>query len=259
MPPPKPMGLPHGGIAEEQMRCKFVIAPDCPLGEHPFKLRTATELTLLSTFWVTPFPVVMEAEQGQGGNDTLANGPAGANELDRARPHSGPIAVPTSTCSAFPASGASICRLKSTRVWLTEKFYGDSEFDLMVRLLDDAGRELARNDDSALHLQDPIVSIVLPKDGDYFVEVRQRIYKARIERLLSGADRNESPAVGSVSARRAGRTAAVGQVAWRSGWRVSADHRAAGDNGRFRLLRRRPVAAPDAGLRISQCAGSPRR
>ena len=63
-------------------------------------------------------------------------------------------------------------------VLLTEKHYAELEFDLMVRLLDARGRELARNDDSALHVQDPMVSTILPRDGDYFVEVRQRIHRS---------------------------------------------------------------------------------
>ena len=62
-------------------------------------------------------------------------------------------------------------------VWLTERHYAESEFDLTLRLLDSDGKELARNDDSALHLQDPIASVVLPRDGDYFVEIKQRVFK----------------------------------------------------------------------------------
>jgi hypothetical protein len=63
-------------------------------------------------------------------------------------------------------------------VWLTEKFYAGSEFDLMVRILDPAGKELARNDDSALKLQDPVASVLLPADGEYRVEVKQRVFQS---------------------------------------------------------------------------------
>ena len=65
-----PIGLAHRGTAAEQVRVRFRIAPDCPLGEHPFRLRTDTTLGTLGTFWVGPFPTIAERESGQGQNDT---------------------------------------------------------------------------------------------------------------------------------------------------------------------------------------------
>ncbi len=98
-------------------------------------------------------------------------------------------------------------------VWLTEKFYADAEFDLMVRLLDGTGRELARNDDSALHLQDPIISTVLPKDGDYYVEVRQRIFKRGTNvYYLASIGTNRRP-LAAYPARRPGGPTPVGEAA----------------------------------------------
>jgi hypothetical protein len=166
----------HSGYVDQEVHCKFVIAPDCPPGEHPFRVRTAHELSMLSTFWVTPFAVVDEAEPQQGGNDTRDKAlPVKRNVTVRGRMDTNRLA----DVDLYRVAGKAGEHLsvEVTSVWLTEKFYADSEFDLMVRLLDSAGHELARNDDSALHLQDPIVSTVLPKDGDYFVEVRQRIFK----------------------------------------------------------------------------------
>jgi hypothetical protein len=69
LPPMHKVSLHHGGYREDQVLCKFEIAPDCPLGLHPFKLRTATELTTLSTFAVTAYPVYHEKEDKQGIND----------------------------------------------------------------------------------------------------------------------------------------------------------------------------------------------
>ncbi len=50
------------------------------------------------------------------------------------------------------------------------------ENDLAVRILDANGKELGRNDDSALYVQDPVLSIVAPKDGAYFIEIQQQIF-----------------------------------------------------------------------------------
>jgi hypothetical protein len=62
---PEPRSTIHGGFIEGNVTAKFQIDADCPLGLHPFKLRTATELTTLSTFAVTRFPIVKEAQEDQ--------------------------------------------------------------------------------------------------------------------------------------------------------------------------------------------------
>ncbi len=86
LPPLKnPHGLNHGGKAVKQVRVRFRIAPDCPLGEHPFRLRTDTTLGTLCTFWVGPFPTIHESEKGQGDNDTPDRAQPIPLELDRGR------------------------------------------------------------------------------------------------------------------------------------------------------------------------------
>lgn len=64
-----PIGLAHGGRIEEQVKAILEIDPDCIPGEHPFRLRTASGLSLLATFHVTPFPVINETNSS---NDTIA-------------------------------------------------------------------------------------------------------------------------------------------------------------------------------------------
>ena len=56
--------LHHGGLVKERVKCIFEIAKDCPLGEHPLRLRTKDTLTSVATFWVGPFPIVPELERG---------------------------------------------------------------------------------------------------------------------------------------------------------------------------------------------------
>ena len=48
--------------------------------------------------------------------------------------------------------------------------------DLHLSIYDEDGKELVAADDSALHVQDPVVSIVAERDGAYFVEVRHTMY-----------------------------------------------------------------------------------
>jgi len=172
---PAPRNTVHSGYVQERVQCKFAIAPDCPLGLHPFKLRTDTELTTLSTFAVTRFPVIPEGEEHQGVNDTLRTAkpiPMNTSVLGRMD------SAQTADVDIYRVSGKAGAHLsvEVDCVGLSEKFYGGAEFDLMVRLLDANGHELAANDDNAQHLQDPIVSTLLPRDGDYFVEIKQRVF-----------------------------------------------------------------------------------
>ncbi|MDB5387866.1 MAG: peptidase domain protein [Planctomycetaceae bacterium] len=170
-----PQGRAHGGRAEEQVRCRFEIAPDCPLGEHPFRIRTATDLTSLATFQVTPFPVVDENEKGNNSNDTLETAlPVTPNVSVRGR--IGPSNRGDVDLYRVPAVAGGRLSVEVDSVRIAEDHYGGSEFDLAVRILDETGRELASNDDSALHVQDPLIAVKLPRDGVAYVEVRRSLY-----------------------------------------------------------------------------------
>ena len=56
----------------------------------------------------------------------------------------------------------------------TLHYGGDN--DLAVRILDSAGKELAKSDRSAMYVQDPILSIAAPRSGSYFVEIGQQLF-----------------------------------------------------------------------------------
>ncbi len=172
---PKPRNTIHSGYVQDMVQLRFEIAKDAPVGLHTFKVRTDTELTTLTSFAVTKFPVVMEGEEKPGLNDTLKTAkPVAPNTSVLGRMDSG--AVGDIDIYRVPGKAGQHLSVEIDAVRLSEHFYGGSEYDLAARILDPDGHELAANDDSALHLQDPIVSAILPRDGDYFVEVKQRIF-----------------------------------------------------------------------------------
>lgn len=170
-----PIGLAHGGRIQEQFRCKFEISPDCPLGEHPFRVRTATEITSIGTFHVSPFAIVKEDEQGYNTNDSLEKAvPATVNTsiLGRMGPSNrGDIDIYKVQVTAGQNLSAEIDSVR-----ISDVHYGDSEYDLALRILDENGKELAANDDNSLHLQDPMVSAKMPRDGFAYVEVRRPVF-----------------------------------------------------------------------------------
>jgi hypothetical protein len=169
--------LAHGIQIAEEIRCKFKVAPDCPVGEHPFRIRTATQLSTVGTFWVTPFPLVQEAEaEGYGKNDT----PQTAETLQTS-----PATIYGKIAKGDP-DNFRITRKTGERisveidcVRLTDLAYGEGEFDLRARVYSPDGKLLKENDDSPLHRQDPILTTLAPKDGDYTVEISQSVYTPR--------------------------------------------------------------------------------
>ena len=176
--PPRRVGLSHAAWISEEIRCRFVISSDCPPGEHLFRVRTATELTNIGTFHVSPFPVVDENETGTYANDTLERAkPVTINVTVRGIMNEwakGDRDLYRVTCRAGQRLSVEV---DSARI--ANKHYGDSEFDLALRILDADGRVIAANDDNSIHLQDPFVSVKRPTDGDVFVEVTRSIFVPR--------------------------------------------------------------------------------
>ena len=173
---PEPIGLAHGGRIEEQIRCRFEIAPDCVPGKHSFRVRTATELTGVGTFHVTPFPVIDENEKQANTNDTLATAVAVVPNVTVCG-RSGDSQRDDVDFYGVPAVQGQRLSVEIDSERISDVNYRGSEFDLAVRILDETGRELASNDDNPLHLQDPLVSLKLPRDGFVFVEVRRSVFK----------------------------------------------------------------------------------
>ncbi len=171
----QPINLAHGGRIQEQIRCQFEIAADCVPGEHPFRIRTATELSSIGTFHVSPFPVIDENEKGYNANDTLATAmPVTPNVTVRGR--MGPSSRGDIDLYRIPVVAGQRLSVEVDSVRISDVHYGGSEWDLALRILDADGKELAANDDNPLHLQDPLAAVKISRDGFAFVEVRRSVF-----------------------------------------------------------------------------------
>jgi len=190
------IGLHHGGLVKERVRCVFEIAGDCPLGEHPLRLRTRDTLSSVATFWVGPFPVIPELERGgfevtySGGNTIVTENTKSIQQpndtLSTAQPvpmnHT--IAGEIKVTRELDHDHYKITAKKGERisveldsVRLCDKAYAESEYDLLLEILDAEGNVLVSQDDSDLHVQDPMISIKAPYSGDYYIHIRQQLYK----------------------------------------------------------------------------------
>ena len=164
-----PRGLAHGERLEEQVRAVLEIDAECEPGEHPFRLRTASSLSVIGTFNVSPFPVVAETTKP---NDTIQSAQA-------VEPNVTVLGVVDTDVFKVPVVPGSRLSVEVDCVRLADVHYGAAEFDLAVRILDETGRVLAANDESALHVQDPLVSVKIPAGlpgGHVYVEVSQAVF-----------------------------------------------------------------------------------
>ena len=172
-------GLAHGGVIDQEVRCRFEVADDCPLGEHPFHVRRKTAITQIGAIHVTPFPIVGEAERGLHSNDTLATALPLTEQHSRSVTVRGFIkqqTLPDVDVYRVAVLKGQRVSVEVDAVRITDMRIGASEVDIMARVLDEKGKELASGDDSPMHLQDPIVTAIAPEHGFVYVEVKQSTY-----------------------------------------------------------------------------------
>jgi hypothetical protein len=145
------------------VKAVFKIAPDCRLGEHPLRVRTAGGVTQLRLFFVGPLPNVEEKEpntefdkaQKIELNQTV-NGRIDSEDVDYF------------TVEAKKGQRLSV-EVEGARL-------GRTMFDSFVAVHDKDGRILARSDDTALLKQDSFVTMIVPEDGAYTVQLRDSSY-----------------------------------------------------------------------------------
>ncbi|HLF93237.1 MAG TPA: peptidase [Planctomycetota bacterium] len=145
------------------VKLKVKIAADAPLGEHPMRLRTASGISDLRTFYVGPFPALEEKEPNTKFTE----------------PQRIPLGVTvTGTVKLEDVDHFAVELKKGER--LTAEMegvrLGTTLFDGYISILDTQRFEIASSDDTALLLQDPLVSIEAPQDGTYIIQVRETSY-----------------------------------------------------------------------------------
>ena len=139
------------------------IADDCPLGEYAMRVRTATGVSPMRTFWVGQFPAVAEKEP----NDAF----------DEPQPIDMNVTV-TGVVTNEDVDYFLVDARKGQRISAEVEGIrlGLTLFDPYVAILDMARFERSASDDTALLLQDSIASIVAPEDGTYVVQIRESAY-----------------------------------------------------------------------------------
>lgn len=149
--------------ADNQVKAKLKIAANCPLGEHALRVRAATGVSELRTFYVGALPIVEEKEpNSEFGQpqpielNVTVHGTIGNEDVDY-------YAVTLKKGQRLSAE------IEAMRL-------GSALFDPYLAILDSKRFELTADDDTPLARQDAAVSIVAPEDGVYVVQVRESAY-----------------------------------------------------------------------------------
>ena len=135
-------------------------AADCALGSHPFRLRSPRGLSELRTFRVTPFPVVASIEPNESAataqpiqQNVTITGVAGADDVD---------------CYRLSLKPGELISAEVEGVRL-----GGGLVDTKLEVFGPDGKLVAESDDTPLFRQDPFVSFVSERGGDYIVQVSE--------------------------------------------------------------------------------------
>ncbi|HEY3968155.1 MAG TPA: PPC domain-containing protein, partial [Planctomycetaceae bacterium] len=145
------------------VKAVFKIAPECMLGSHRLRVRTATGISDLRPFFVGALPEIVEQEPNS----------------DFAAPQPIPMNVTVNgTADNEDVDYYVVEAKKGDRISAEVEGIrlGITLFDVFVAIMNLARFELASSDDNALVWQDGIASIIAPEDGKYIIQVRESSY-----------------------------------------------------------------------------------
>jgi hypothetical protein len=146
-----------------QVKATVKVEADCRLGEHAARVRTASGISELQTFWVGALPVVAEKEP----NNDMAT----AQKVPLNVTIAGVVDSEDVDFYAFEAKKGQRVSAEIEGMRLANTF-----FDPHISILDAKRFELAATDDSPLLGQDAACSVVIPAGGIYYVQVRESAY-----------------------------------------------------------------------------------
>ena len=146
--------------SENELVLRLAASPDCALGRHAFRLRTQTGISELRTFNITPLPIVASVEPNDSAADAqrvalnvTVTGVVESDDVDSYR-----VTLKRGERLSAEVEGVRL---------------GATLLDTALTIVGPGGEALAAADDNSLFRQDPLVSIVAPRDGDYDVQIRE--------------------------------------------------------------------------------------
>ncbi len=178
------LALKEGRSAESELAFLVELKADAAVGLYPIRVKTADGLSNVLLFSVGAFPETAEEESEPMAQDYSNDSPQKAQ----------PIPVPITVNGKLRGPDQDFYRFQAKKgdrlVFEVEARRAGSAVDPMIRVLDSAGQELARNDDAPGLGVDARVEVVFPSDGEYYVLVHDTKFSTQAQnfyRLKIGA------------------------------------------------------------------------
>ncbi|MDF1737548.1 MAG: PPC domain-containing protein [Verrucomicrobiales bacterium] len=157
-------------VDAKKVEATLVIAPDCRIGEHHVRIRCKSGISYARNFWVSQFPNVDEVEP----NDDF-EAPQKIDLNVTVEAEAKPEETDYYLVSAKKGQRISV-EIEGLRI---NNITNNIAIDPFVSILDKDRFELASADGSALLKQESVLSVIVPEDGEYIVEVRDSAYQGR--------------------------------------------------------------------------------
>ena len=167
--PDEPAAIPDGPMQAEGRYATFLVEPiaDVPVGVYPIRIITSEGISNVQLFTVGAFPELTEDESRPG---TLPNT---SDTIETAQPLPAP---PFTVNGTLRGPERDMFRLSAKagekRVIEVEARRCGSAIDPLLEILDANGRVIARSEDEPLLGLDARVEVAFPRDGHYYVVVR---------------------------------------------------------------------------------------
>jgi len=165
----------------------FLVEPtaEWSVGIYPMRIRAANGISNILLFSVGAFPEITEEESRPG------SAPHQNDSIEKAQ------TIPSTPVTLNGTLGGperDVYRLQvragEKRVFEVDARRCGSAVDAVIRVMDGAGKVIARSDDDPLLSLDPRLQITFPKDGYYYVEVHDARFSAQTQnfyRLKTGS------------------------------------------------------------------------
>jgi len=153
------------GVSEMEagkFKAKLKIAPDARIGEYFFRVVAKSGISDLRVFYVTPYPLLSEAEE---------------DKEDPIKPQVVPIGASLyGTTKGQDQDHFEVEMQKGQRLSVEVvgiRLSTQQAYDPHLSILKPDGAVLMELDDSSFTQQDPAMSVIIPEDGKYRVVIRE--------------------------------------------------------------------------------------
>ncbi|TLD72203.1 peptidase [Phragmitibacter flavus] len=155
-------------VAKNQVDMVIHVAPEVPLGNHMFRLRTKSGISVIRQIFVGPYPNVAEVEPN---NDLDTTQLINFNQTIEG-------VVKTEDVDYFRLQAKKGQRISLEVEGVRLGWTGNNAlFDPAISVLNKDRFEIASSDDTILLRQDGYLSVIAPEDGEYFIQIREASYR----------------------------------------------------------------------------------